>query len=338
MRVKPVVFRAGGEVHRADTCRPLVEAARAGRVRLEALARGAYPGRPLPDGALPGLRSIGFWDAHARQDWGLGLHRNEGVELTFLESGEMPLLVEGRRAVMKPDQLLITRPWQPHQLGDPHIGRGRLVWLILDVGVRHPHQRWTWPPWLVLTQRDREDLTRYLRGNEQLLWTAPAEIRHCFQRICQTLCDRKTGDGISRLAVVLNVLFLDLLEMFRGQRVPVQASLSSARRSVEIFLAELPQHLAEPWTLETMASRCAVGATAFSQHCRKLTALAPMQYVNHLRVQAAGSALRADGNRNVTQIALDCGFSSGQYFANVFRRQMKCTPRQYRAAHESRAS
>ena len=81
---------------------------------------------------------------------------------------------------------------------------------------------------------------------------------------------------------------------------------------------------------QPMASRCAVGPTAFSQHCRKLTALAPMQYVTHLRVQAACAALRADAGRNVTEIALSCGFSSGQYFANVFRRLTGVAPGAYR--------
>jgi AraC-like DNA-binding protein len=330
METRPIAFHARGEIHRADTCRPLEAAARAGAVRLEALGRGAYPGRRLPARALPGLRSIGFWDAQRAQDWGLGLHRNEGIELTFLESGEMPLVVERQRLAMQPDQLLITRPWQPHQLGDPHIGRSRLVWLILDVGVRQPHQRWTWPVWLVLSPADREDLTRYLRGNERPLWPAPAEVRHCFQRICQALAGEAGGRCISKLAVALNVLFLSLLETFRGQRVPLRPSLSSARRSVELFLAELPGHLAEPWTLRAMAARCDVGPTSFAQHCRKLTALAPMHYLNHLRVQAACRALRAEPSRSITDIALDGGFSSSQYFANVFRRQLGCTPRRYR--------
>ncbi|MCX7886120.1 MAG: AraC family transcriptional regulator, partial [Verrucomicrobiae bacterium] len=103
MSQRPVVFRERGHVHRADTCRPLVQAARAGAVEFQALARGAYPGRRLPLGALPGLRSVGFWNARGPQNWGLPLHRNEGIELTFLESGRMPLRVENRRFVMEPD-------------------------------------------------------------------------------------------------------------------------------------------------------------------------------------------------------------------------------------------
>ncbi len=326
MSQRPILFRERGQTHRADTCRPLVEAVRHGSVRLEALARGTYPGRRLPSQALPGVRSVGFWDARGPQNWGLPLHRNEGIELTFLESGRMPLRVERRRAVMQPDQLLITRPWQPHQLGNPHIGPGRLAWLILDVGVRHPHQSWQWPSWLVLTPGDLAALTRYLRGNEQPLWNTPSELRHCFQAICQAVHD----NHISKLAVTINDLFLQLLDLFRGRRVPVRRSLSSRRRSIELFLNELAGNIAEPWTLTAMAERCAVGPTSFVHHCKKLTNMAPIEYLTHLRLQAACRALRKDPTRSITEIAMDCGFSSSQYFANVFHRHIGCTPRAYR--------
>lgn len=331
MSERPIVFREHGHLHRADTCRPLVEAVNGGAVRLEALARGSYPGRRLPARALPGVRSVGFWDARGPQHWGLPLHRNEGIELTFLESGRMPLRVDNRAAVMQPDQLLITRPWQPHQLGNPRISTGRLVWLILDVGIRHPHQRWHWPEWLVLTPGDLAALTRYLRGNEQPLWTAPPEMRHCFQAICQAVQE----NHVSKIAVTVNELFLQLLELFRGRRVPVRAALTSRRRSVELFLKELESNVAEPWTLEAMAERCDMGPTSFVHHCKKVTSMTPMQHLTHLRVQAAARALHKEATRSVTDIALDCGFSSSQYFANVFHRQIGCTPRDYRARKDS---
>ena len=87
-------FRDHGQVHRADTCKPLIDSANRGEVILQALARGAYPGRPLPLNALPHLKSIGFWDADHAQNWGLPWHRNEGIELTYLETGEIAFAAE----------------------------------------------------------------------------------------------------------------------------------------------------------------------------------------------------------------------------------------------------
>ena len=108
-------------------------------------------GAKAPPHTLPGVKSLGFWDADHRQDWGLDWHRNEGIELTLLESGRLPFSVDGQDLDLKPGDLTITRPWQLHRVGRPHVTACRLHFLILDVGVRRPHQRWKWPPWLVLS-------------------------------------------------------------------------------------------------------------------------------------------------------------------------------------------
>lgn len=85
---KPVpIYRNHEETYQADTCSPLVDAVACGQVRLAALVHGHYPGRKLPSGELPGVKTVGYWDAAQDQAWGLPWHRNEGIELTFLERG-----------------------------------------------------------------------------------------------------------------------------------------------------------------------------------------------------------------------------------------------------------
>lgn len=73
--------------YRVETCDALMRACAAGEVRLEASVRGSYPGRPMPEGVLPQVRSIGFWGAAHDQTWGLAEHRNEGIEITLLDNG-----------------------------------------------------------------------------------------------------------------------------------------------------------------------------------------------------------------------------------------------------------
>ncbi|MFO1490648.1 MAG: cupin domain-containing protein [Kiritimatiellia bacterium] len=233
------MYRQAGKIYRADSCQPLVRAAAGGEVRLEAMARGGYPGIQLPKNNMPGLSSVGFWDAERDQGWGLPLHRNEGIELSFLASGTMPVMIDGHRQTMMHDEFLVTRPWQPHQLGDPHIGPGKLVWLIVDVGVRRPHQPWAWPSWVVLTPDDLAELTRFLRQNEQYVWPGSAEVRRCFLGIAQAVESRR----LSMVAVMINELLLVLLEMFRARRIPLRVSLTSTARTVRQFLNELDSSL-----------------------------------------------------------------------------------------------
>ncbi|MCX6878717.1 MAG: AraC family transcriptional regulator [Verrucomicrobia bacterium] len=330
MQRRTPVFHATGTKYRADTCAPLVAAAAAGAVRLVALARGAYPGGPLPGKVLPQVCSIGYWDAAHDQIWGLGEHRNEGLEITYLGNGHLGFVVDGRAHPLAPGQLTITRPWQPHSVGDPKVAASRLYWLILDVGVRQPHQAWSWPPWLVLSKDDLKDLTALLRENEHPVWPGTPEIGRCFAALGHLVESAQAGTPpTSRLALLINELLVCVLELLRTQNPPRRASLTFGERSVAMFLERLHHELDEPWTLETMATQAGLKRTRFAHHCRKLTNLAPMAYLQQLRVEQAKHLLTGS-QRSITAIALDCGFASSAYFSSVFRRFTGCAPRGWR--------
>ena len=327
------IYQEQGHTFQADACGPLVTAARRGRVEFAALARGHYPGRKLGPRALPGIKSLGFWDARYAQNWGLTWHRNEGIELTFLERGSLAFAVDRRICQLKPDDLTITRPWQPHRVGNPEVGAGRLHWLILDVGVRRPHQPWRWPPWLVLTKSDLQELTHILRHTERPDWRATADLRHCFQRISQAVETDRAGSNLSRLSAYLNELFVLVLDMCRRRAVLLDESLSSTQRTVALFWDDLRQHpaqLAKTWTVDGMAWQCGLGVTHFIHHTKQITNITPIQHLNRLRLELAAEQLRAQPERSVLDIALDCGFASSQYFATLFSRHFGCAPRTHR--------
>jgi AraC family transcriptional regulator, 4-hydroxyphenylacetate 3-monooxygenase operon regulatory protein len=317
----------------ADTCDALSAAAMRGEVRLSALVRGAYPGRALPGKVLAGVCSVGFWDAAHPQGWGLDWHRNEGLEITFLERGTLSFGLGKESLELKPGMLTVTRPWQPHRVGDPHIGPSRLHWLIIDVGVRRPNQPWRWPSWLVLAPEDIQTLTHVLRHNEHPIWAADNEIRQCWQRIGRAVEADVHGSSHSRLRVQINELLLLLGELLARSKPRLDLSLTSAGRTVQLFLAELQHNPAQrslPWTLAGMAERCGLGATHFVNLCRQLTNCTPAHYLTRCRIEAAREWLARDAQTSITDVALACGFSSAQYFATVFRREAGVTPMQFR--------
>lgn len=328
------IYQERGRTYQASNCAPLVRAARLGRVELTALARGQYPGRKLDRLSLPGVKTVGFWDAKSSQDWGLDWHYNEGIELTFLERGGMAYAVDRHKCRLRPDDLTVARPWQRHRVGDPHIEANRLHWLILDVGVRRPHQPWQWPSWLVLTKDDLRELTDGLRKNERPVWRATPEIRHCFQRIALAVVGDRSGANISRLAVLLNELMVLVLEMFRRQQIRLDDSLASTARTVELFWSDLSQnmdHLVAPWTVESMARQCGLGPTHFIHYSKQLTNTTPIRHLNQCRLQAAARMLKEEPQRSILDITMACGFNSSQYFATLFRNEFGKTPGNFRA-------
>jgi len=104
-----------------DTCEPQTLAVRSGKIKMTALTKGHYPGVPIPGDVLPGLNSIGFWDGVGQQDWGLNPHRNEGIEIHYLETGKMAFTVDDRQFDLHSGDFTVTKPWQLHKLGDPNM-------------------------------------------------------------------------------------------------------------------------------------------------------------------------------------------------------------------------
>jgi AraC-like DNA-binding protein len=332
------IFHTGGERYHADTCAALIAAHQAGKVAFKALARGNYPGRRMLPGMLPHVCSLGYWDAAHDQAWGLAEHRNEGIEITYLANGRLGFRVDRQAYPLAAGDLTITRPWQPHSVGDPLVASSRLYWLILDVGVRQPHQAWSWPAWLVLSKADLRDLTDLLRGNEHPVWTGTPGIDRCFAELGRLLDGAQSGDPpASRLALAINELLLCVHELLRAHDPPRKSDLTLGERSVAMFLERLQERLAEPWTLDAMAERAGLGRTRFAHHCRKLTNLAPMAYLQQLRVEAAKTLLITTPEP-ITAIALDCGFGSSAYFSSVFHSVVHCTPSEFRAGNAGPAA
>lgn len=324
-----------GKLIKADTCEDVYTASVRGDIVLHALARGTYPGTRLAAGDLAGVKSLGFWDATHPQWWGLPWHGNEGIELTVLSSGSLPYFCEEKGYQLKPCDLTIARPWQPHKVGDPTIGANRLYFLILDVGVRRPNQEWEWPGWLLMSESERDDLTRLLRLNEVHVWPDCREFLHCFQDIGKAVVEYQLSRDTTFISLKLNELFYLLLRMFRTRTVPLNESLTSNIRTVELFLGDLREMLTERWSIRRMARECSVCTTHFVQYCRQITNRSPMQLLRALRLEKAQRMLIEHPDMPVIDVAMECGFSSSQYFASCFGREFAATPSGYRESHRT---
>lgn len=330
------VYRASDERYLSDTCDPLRQGVERGEVHLRARVHGAYPGTPLPEGMLPGICSVGYWDAVHDQSWGLDWHRNEGLELTFVERGKTGFSVDTYNQILSDGDLTVTRPWQQHRVGNPDVTACRLHWLILDVGVRRPNQSWRWPAWLNLSATDLAYLTTVLSQNEQPVWRADDEVAHYFSKLADIVDDFDQQRAESRVRLYVSGLLLALCDVLRRIQPTLDPSLSSTHRTVELFLASLPDHIDRPWDLCTMASACGLGRSRFSQYCRQITNMSPNDFLTRCRIICAAALLLRERHYSITDIALRTGFGSSQYFSTVFKRHIGCSPREYRCVSTTR--
>ena len=318
-------YLVGGGVLAIDDERAQAAAVAAGKIDFRAVTHGRYLGTRLPDTMLPGLSSAGRWNVVGDQDWGVPDHRNEGIEVVLVERGRATFGLEGRLHDLAAGDVTVTAPWQRHRLGGPHLGPGLLHWLIIDVGVRRAGQRWNWPAWICLAHEDLADLARLIQDTTRPVRLGSPELVAAIRRVATLVEVDPTPGWSSDLAIAINAVLAALL---RSLRTPAPPRLPGAEDRVANFLrllGEDPAQFTAAWSVARMARACQLGTTAFTAQCVRLTNQPPLQYLLGLRLGLAARRLRDAPGVPVTRIALDCGFSSSQYFARQFRRRYRCT-------------
>jgi len=217
-----------------------------------------------------------------------------------------------------------------HKIGSPLVNLSKLHWLIIDVKIRHPHQTWEWPEWVVLNKTDLDELTRYLRQYEQPVWKANSEFKNCFIQIGNIVKQSNKKAYDSKIKIQINQLLILLLEIFKDENIILDQSLIEIKRSVEYFLASLETKLEDDWTVVKMAEYCHLGVTRFTHYCKEITNCSPIEYLNKLRLRKASNLLGSEPKIPIIDVAFMCGFSSNQYFNYAFKKHFNMSPNQFR--------
>ncbi len=320
------------ELH-ADDCQPLRQAVAQKAVHMAARVRGQYPGTPLAKDQLPKLRTIGYWDAVGPQDWGLPAHRNEGIEICYLLSGHTAFATDDEEVILRPGDITITRPWQSHRLGNPHIGPCRLFWVILDVETQGGRNPWQFPDWIGPDLESRKELLRIIRANPRChLHDEGQLLKEHLQSTCRLL-DNSNPLEAAHLAGTVNHLLLTVANILACGAGSSPQDPHGYGRTVRGFFQGLEanrESAAEAWTVAGMAHACRVGVTYLNSACRELFNTTPSQHLCRIRLSHAATMLREHPDQTVTEIAFASGFNSSQHFATRFRRQYGRTPVEHR--------
>ena len=94
-------------------------------------------------------------------------------------------------------------------------------------------------------------------------------------------------------------------------------------------LTLLEQAYAGEVNISTLAAKCNMSESSFFRVFKEATSRTPIEYLNELRIKKAGELL-AVTDTSITQIALDVGFNSSEYFTRKFRAITGISPRIYR--------
>jgi AraC-like DNA-binding protein len=101
-----------------------------------------------------------------------------------------------------------------------------------------------------------------------------------------------------------------------------------ARERVEKVIALLRENLSEPPDLEALGQRAGCSPFHLSRTFSQQIGATIPQYLRQLRMEAAAELLRS-GKYNVTEAAMEVGYSSLSHFSQAFCQTMGCCPNLY---------
>lgn len=151
------------------------------------------------------------------------------------------------------------------------------------------------------------------------------------------LLDELSKAGASRQAIII----IDLLELLTSPKDMVRIlqyaqqtslTLDERKEKIERYIST---NLFDKVSLEEVAAYLGMNRTYFCLFFKRHYGKGFADYLNDLRVDKAASML-LQGDRQISEIAKECGFKTAAYFTRAFRRSRGMTPGEYRKTHSDR--
>lgn len=247
-------------------------------------------------------------------------------EMVYVDQGEVKIGAGKDIRQLYPGQLLFQKPNALHSIRASD-GKGAGIFVISfacrSAAVRALHGK----QFTVLPAQKR--LLSRMITEGQLVFGSALDIAD--QEALCPLPNAPRG-GAQMIVLCLTQLLLDLL---RAQE-PSPARPTRPRLTGEPDFAAVFEHAREMMRarldgsvrFEQVCRDAGLSATVFKERFRRYAGVTVMEYYRLLRVEEARRRLRA-GEKNISQIADELGYSSTAAFSRQFKQLMKMTPSEY---------
>lgn len=256
-------------------------------------------------------------------------HKNQGMEITYIEKGVMEWMVEGRPEKVEAGSVFYTLPWQVHGSLQPKEPEN-LVWHVLfhlEKDYSTPHTHFQFRKNLGFTREESKLLSTTFSSGARHNFQATPTMRSLMPALVGEL--QSTRELRDVLAITLLRAILVELKRIVNSEVADTTTYNRSEQRVQDLITRLSSNCGQHWALTTMARDCGIRRTQLCKIFQKLTGSTPMEYLSRIRIEHAKTLLRRSDTK-VIDIAFECGYSSSQYFANNFKQATGVTPTIYR--------
>jgi AraC-like DNA-binding protein len=260
---------------------------------------------------------------HNRNASRITWHQHSMAECLFVIEGSTEYEFNDHRTVNLPGGHFLIIPAFVRHRGVQDVRRpGRLCSIQIDLDAKRTTSI---APFSTMEFRW---LGKQLRSALSMSYSMNSELR----RLTNAFSDR-IGDfdrSQPNLTASLRLLICEtLVEAAHQLSQPQTLPPSEAVRAAMHFMNE---RYSESISMANVSEKIGISRSRLFVNFKSATGMTPNDYLQRLRVSKAAELLK-NSHRTITEIAMNCGFSTSQYFSYVFAKYHDMPPKQYRNLH-----
>lgn len=257
-------------------------------------------------------------------------HIHQPFELLYCLEGSYQLVIERQTFLLQVGDVALIHPREPHQTFS--LGNGRHSYLVLKF---RPEALYS----ANMPAFDLKYIFPYLHfsGQKCYVYTketlADSPMDALLRQILSERQRQEFGYEMALRADITRVLLWFIRKWHADQGA---AELGDEElEKLQAALRYIEEHLDEPIEIGDVARSLGQGRSTFSRFFSRVSGQSFPAYVRTVRLsKAAGMLVNTD--RAITEIAMECGFSTASYLILCFRQQYNMTPAKFRKLYTRR--
>ncbi len=250
-------------------------------------------------------------------------HLHSGFEIVFLEKGDTVFeLGDNKRIYVRGGNFSIIHPGTLHKGEWEIIKPCTLFWIVYDLKAGMADNE-------VLGQKLLKKIDTAFRNAGNMVFPGNEHLRKQFRMLFDVMvrytADRKDETAITSIRLQLLQILVSLYETLTHQ-LP---GINDNHLPIEEIETYIHSKIDEKIEVHELAEICLLSVSVFQYRFKIQTGLSPGDYINRIRVEKAKQMLSNPG-WSITELALDLGFSSSQYFSTIFKKYTGMTPSIFR--------
>lgn len=154
------------------------------------------------------------------------------------------------------------------------------------------------------------------------------DLSNAIATLLQPFLARKNGYKLAVISAWFNLIEKILSEPSYTANFYIESSNQKKILKLKSALQFISNNFREKISLDDIAAKADMNTNYFCKVFKEVTHKSPMDYLNCYRIEMACEQLLM-GNKNITDVALNCGFNDTSYFVKVFRKYKNTTPGNY---------